>query len=80
MRIATALFLFIAAGCASPELDVSHEIQRQMTYRADTVAEWTGGCPQFGDCEDFALCAVEKLQARGIHATIGVYAAIYVGS
>jgi hypothetical protein len=32
-----------------------------MTYQEDVADEWKLNCPEYGDCDDFALCAMDKL-------------------
>lgn len=46
------------------------ELRQSMRY--EYMAEywsgqdvWTGGCPAVGDCEDAALCLIEKLRQKG---------------
>lgn len=74
-RISLALLLgtgVAACGDAARISGTATEVRSVMTWRADTDDSWQSDCRP-GDCEDFALCTIARLQARGIHATIGVY-------
>lgn len=72
--------LFVT-GCASIDMQqmpqtpldvakVQSEVRKEMSYEYfdeyNTGKDvWTAGCPSKGDCEDVALCILEKLRKAG---------------
>lgn len=56
---------------------VQSSVNSYMAYKKEDKDEWNNTCPKSGDCEDFALCKLRKLQDMGIDRkdlkiTIGV--------
>lgn len=71
------LFLvFLLAGCATiqdaPQTMISTQDSVRKNMQYEYLSEflsgkdiWSSGCPQKGDCEDVALCFIEKFRKEG---------------
>jgi hypothetical protein len=55
-------------------VEVMQDVAKRITYKQEPVDRdyWVRGCPPEGDCEEFALCAMEELELRGINAHVDI--------
>lgn len=78
MKLLLCLPALFTAGCAGihnapADLQmINDQVQTQMAYDRHNDdwhpfrEHWARGCPATGDCEDFAICAIEKMREAGI--------------